>query len=85
TRQGKVKTKVFNLRVVDANLVDLGLDFTLPGYPNIELTAGGANVDVTIENVSSYIRKVVEVTLASGVQRQVDAFRAGFSQVFPYT
>jgi hypothetical protein len=35
--------------------------------------------------VSSYIRKVVEVTLASGVQRQVDAFRAGFSQVFPYT
>jgi E3 ubiquitin-protein ligase TRIP12 len=77
--------KIDQIRINDAKIEDLGLDFTLPGYPNIELTAGGANVDVTIENVSSYIRKVVEVTLASGVQRQVDAFRAGFSQVFPYT
>jgi E3 ubiquitin-protein ligase TRIP12 len=77
--------KIDQIRINDAKIEDLGLDFTLPGYPNIELTSGGADMDVTIENVSSYIRKVVEVTLASGVQRQVDAFRAGFSQVFPYS
>ncbi|KAM0708058.1 hypothetical protein Q7P35_004707 [Cladosporium inversicolor] len=77
--------KIDQIRINDAKIEDLGLDFTLPGYPNIELTAGGADVDVTIDNVSSYVRKVVEVTLSSGVQRQVDAFRAGFSQVFPYT
>lgn len=77
--------KIDQIRINDAKIEDLGLDFTLPGYPSIELTAGGADVDVTIENLSSYIRKVVEVTLSSGVQRQVDAFRAGFSQVFPYT
>jgi E3 ubiquitin-protein ligase TRIP12 len=77
--------KIDQIRINDAKIEDLGLDFTLPGHPNIELTTGGADVDVTIENVGNYIRKVVEVTLASGVQRQVDAFRAGFSQVFPYS
>lgn len=77
--------KIDQIRINDAKIEDLGLDFTLPGHPNIELTTGGADVDVTIENVSNYIRKVVEVTLSSGVQRQVDAFRVGFSQVFPYS
>lgn len=77
--------KIDQIRINDAKIEDLGLDFTLPGYSDIELTPGGADETVTIENVNSYVRKVVEVTLASGVQRQVDAFRAGFSQVFPYS
>lgn len=64
---------------------DLGLDFTLPGYPSIELLPNGAQTPVTIENVGLYVEKVIDMTLASGVQRQVDAFRAGFSQVFPYS
>lgn len=77
--------KIDQIRINDAKIEDLGLDFTLPGYPNIELVPGGADEPVTIDNVNNYIRKVVEVTLSSGVQRQVDAFRAGFSQVFPYS
>ena len=64
---------------------DLSLDFTLPGYPNIELVKNGGNIQVTIDNVSSYVDKVIDMTLGSGVQRQVDAFRAGFSQVFSYS
>ena len=64
---------------------DLGLDFTLPGYPAIELVSNGANIPVTIENVGLYLERVIDLTLGSGVQRQVDAFRAGFSQVFPYS
>jgi E3 ubiquitin-protein ligase TRIP12 len=77
--------KIDQIRINDAKIEDLGLDFTLPGYPNIELVEGGADVAVTMENINTYIRKVIEVTLSSGVQRQVDAFRAGFSQVFPYS
>lgn len=64
---------------------DLALDFTLPGYPDIELVPGGAHLPVTIYNVDSYLEKVIDMTLGSGVKRQVDAFRAGFSQVFPYS
>lgn len=68
-----------------AHIEDLGLDFTLPGYPAIELIPDGGNTLVTLENVASYVEKVIDMTLGSGVQRQVDHFRLGFSEVFPYT
>ncbi|ORY61300.1 HECT-domain-containing protein [Pseudomassariella vexata] len=64
---------------------DLALDFTLPGFPDIELIPNGSHSPVTIYNVDMYLDKVVDMTLGSGVKRQVDAFRAGFSQVFPYS
>lgn len=68
-----------------ARIEDLGLDFTLPGYPAIELIPDGGNTPVTLESVASYVEKVIDMTLGSGVQRQVDHFRLGFSEVFPYT
>jgi E3 ubiquitin-protein ligase TRIP12 len=76
---------VQNITVQGAKVDDLGLDFTLPGYPTIELIPGGAEVQLTIENVDTYIERVIDMTLGSGVRRQVDAFRAGFSQVFPFS
>lgn len=72
------------IRIKDASIEDLGLDFTLPGYPSVELQANGSEIDVTIDNVELYVEKVIDYTLGRGVQNQVDAFRAGFSQVFPY-
>lgn len=72
--------------VVDGTTVeDLALDFTLPGYPDIELAPQGAHTPVTIYNVESYLDKVIDLTLGSGVKRQIDAFQTGFSQVFPYS
>lgn len=68
-----------------ARVEDLSLDFTLPGYPHIELLPSGSSINVTIDNVGDYIDKVVDFTLCAGVQKQVEAFRAGFTQVFPYT
>ena len=68
-----------------ARIEDLGLDFTLPGYPTIELIPNGASKNVTLDNVSLYVDKVVDMTLGSGVQRQVDHFRTGFSEVFSYS
>ena len=32
-----------------------------------------------------YVEKVLDLTLGSGVKRQIEAFSAGFSEVFPYT
>ncbi|KAK6538929.1 Ubiquitin-protein ligase, variant 2 [Orbilia ellipsospora] len=79
------KNKLLSEIRIDGVLVDdLALDFTLPGYPHIELVKDGANKAVTINNVGDYVDKVIDLTLGSGVQRQVDMFRAGFSQVFPY-
>ena len=73
------------IEIRGAGVNDLGLDFTLPGYPAIELIPNGANIPVTIDTIGTYVEKVIDFTLGSGVQRQVDAFRAGFSQVFPYS
>jgi E3 ubiquitin-protein ligase TRIP12 len=64
---------------------DLSLDFTLPGYPAIELIKNGSDTPVTMDNIDLYVDKVVDMTLGSGVQAQVEAFRTGFSQVFPYS
>lgn len=74
-----------NVEVDGAKVEDLGLDFTLPGYPNIDLIKDGSDTAVTIENVDLYVDQVVDMTLGSGVRRQVEAFRTGFSQVFPYS
>jgi E3 ubiquitin-protein ligase TRIP12 len=73
-----------DIEISGAHVEDLALDFTLPGHSTIELIPGGADISVTIDNVSMYVDKVLDLTLGSGVRRQVDAFSAGFSQVFPY-
>lgn len=72
------------LEIDGVHIEDLGLDFTLPGY-SIELLPRGSHIAVTIDNVELYLDKVIDMTLGSGVQRQVDAFRTGFTQVFPYS
>lgn len=73
------------IMIDNARLEDFCLDFTLPGYPEIELEEHGSLKRVTIENVDTYLEKVIDMTLGIGVKHQIDAFRTGFSQVFPYT
>ncbi|KAL8693846.1 MAG: hypothetical protein Q9218_001402 [Villophora microphyllina] len=86
SRSAASKAKAMqHITVHGASLEQLGLDFTLPGYPSVELVQGGSEISVTLDNVGDYVEKVVDMTLGSGVRRQVDAFRAGFSQVFPYS
>ncbi|KAL9126298.1 MAG: hypothetical protein Q9217_004624 [Psora testacea] len=76
---------VKNIAINEALIEDLALDFSLPGYPQIELIENGANTPVTMDNVAIYVDRVVDMTLGSGVQRQIDYFRAGFAEVFPYS
>lgn len=56
---------------------ELGLDFVLPGYPNIELRRGGRDIPVTIHNLHQYISLVTHWFLIEGVNRQFEAFREG--------
>ncbi|KAK4135006.1 hypothetical protein BT67DRAFT_289064 [Trichocladium antarcticum] len=78
-------TDTENIVVDKIQIDDLYLDFTLPGYPEIELIPNGSQTRLSIDNVDLYLEKVIDMTLGTGVRRQVDAFRAGFSQVFPYS
>uniref|UniRef100_A0A182S9X7 E3 ubiquitin-protein ligase n=1 Tax=Anopheles maculatus TaxID=74869 RepID=A0A182S9X7_9DIPT len=62
---------------------DLGLDFVLPGHPNIELRRGGRDMAVTVSNLHQYISLVTHWFMAEGVSRQFEALREGFDTVFP--
>ncbi|KAG8229177.1 hypothetical protein J437_LFUL009894 [Ladona fulva] len=62
---------------------DLGLDFTLPGYPSIDLRRGGRDIPVTVHNLDQYIKLVSHWFLVEGVSRQMEALREGFEAVFP--
>lgn len=79
------KQALQQLTIHGAHIEELMVDFTLPGYPSIELVEGGSNVSVTTENVDKYIELVLDLTLGSGVRRQIDAFATGFSQVFSFS
>ena len=73
------------LNINGVKLDHLGLDFTLPGYPDIELVDNGANLGVSHDNVEKYLEKVVDLTVGSGVDRQIREFQSGFESVFTYT
>lgn len=64
------------------SIEDLGLVFTLPAHPNIELKKNGKDCSVTILNLDQYIQLVVHWTLIEGVRRQFESFRDGFNSIF---
>ncbi|MQL95161.1 hypothetical protein Taro_027824 [Colocasia esculenta] len=66
----------------DAPIEDLCLEFTLPGYPEYVLKEGAESAVVDIHNLEEYISLVVDATVKTGILRQMEAFRAGFNQVF---
>ncbi|XP_017486636.1 PREDICTED: E3 ubiquitin-protein ligase TRIP12 isoform X8 [Rhagoletis zephyria] len=75
--------KIESLDLDGCPIADLGLDFVLPGYANIELCRGGRDTPVTIHNLHQYISLVTYWFLIEGVQKQFEALREGFDSVFP--
>ncbi|CAM8929468.1 unnamed protein product [Rhodiola kirilowii] len=71
---------ITDLRFRGSSVEDLCLDFTVPGYPDYVLKSRDENVD--IHNLEEYISLVVDATVKAGITRQIEAFRAGFNQVF---
>ncbi|XP_028113334.1 E3 ubiquitin-protein ligase UPL3-like [Camellia sinensis] len=72
--------EIDDLRFRGASIEDLCLDFTLPGYPDYVLKLGEENVD--IDKLEEYLSLVVDATVKTGIMRQIEAFKAGFNQVF---
>ncbi|KAK9450260.1 uncharacterized protein V1518DRAFT_372191 [Limtongia smithiae] len=78
------KAQLCQISMDGISIESLALDFTLPGYPDYELIEDGANVDLTIENVELYIERTMDALMGSGVEKQLSAFRTGFSSEFAY-
>jgi E3 ubiquitin-protein ligase TRIP12 len=80
--RGEREERMKDVTMNDSRIEDLCLDFTLPGYPEIELKTGGKGIDVDLGNIDEYISLVCDFTVGSGVKRQIDAFRKGMGSVF---
>ncbi|XP_064977058.1 E3 ubiquitin-protein ligase UPL3-like isoform X1 [Musa acuminata AAA Group] len=78
---GDSRKTTADLQFHGAPIEDLCLDFTLPGYPDYILKGEESTV-VNINNLEEYISLVVDAITNTGITRQMDAFRAGFNQVF---
>ncbi|ETV90995.1 hypothetical protein H310_14329 [Aphanomyces invadans] len=65
----------------DPSVNDMGLTFVLP--PSLPLCENGEARPVTTDNVVAYVELAAAALLHTSVQRQVDAFRAGFSSIAP--
>merc|ERR1719323_2280593 len=78
---------------IDGNEIkveDLGLTFQYSPSSRIfgldegiNLVADGDNEVVTVHNVEDYLNLTLDFALNKGIRKQMDAFRAGFNQVFP--
>lgn len=80
----------FEMGGVNIVLQDLALTFQYSTSSKIfnldegiNLIPDGDNEIVTIHNVEDYLAKTVDFALCSGIRRQMEAFKAGFNQVFP--
>lgn len=69
------------LVIFGTRLEDLQLEFSVPGYPEYRITSEDNSEEVTEKNVDEWLEAVLDATLGAGVSHQVEAFRAGFSEV----
>lgn len=72
-----------SLKLDGCSIEDLNLDYTLPGFPSIEMRKNGKDTGVTTHNIDNYVRLLCHWTLVEGVNRQMEAFKEGFDAVFP--
>ena len=49
----------------------------------MELKEGGTDIPVNLENAKEYAELTIDYCLERGIARQMEAFRIGFSKVFP--
>lgn len=52
-------------------------------HDQVELVEGGSDIAVTIENAREYTNLTINYCLNQGICRQLEAFKLGFSKVFP--
>ncbi|RTG87640.1 E3 ubiquitin-protein ligase TRIP12, partial [Schistosoma bovis] len=71
-----------SLTMLDNEIDDLCLNFTLPGY-EVELIKNGAHTNVTGSNLSCYLRLVAHWLVIEGAGRQMEAVLKGFDSVLP--
>jgi len=78
----KVKQgKIDKLRYHGGKIKDMELEFVVPGHENWALKDNGEEI-VTIDNLCEYLDLLFDALVKSGIEKQVNAFRKGFNEIF---
>uniref|UniRef100_A0A3B3V6I1 E3 ubiquitin-protein ligase n=1 Tax=Poecilia latipinna TaxID=48699 RepID=A0A3B3V6I1_9TELE len=71
------------------SIEDLGLNFQfcpsskVHGFSAVDLKSNGDDEMVTVENAEEYVELMFDFCMHTGIQKQMEAFKEGFNQVFP--
>ncbi|KAJ3443202.1 e3 ubiquitin-protein ligase trip12 [Anaeramoeba flamelloides] len=75
------KLQLFTIK--SPKIEELYLNFTLPGYPEIELKPNGSQIYKNKDNLQEYLSLVLDFFLKSGINNQIQQFRRGFQELLP--
>ena len=70
-----------NLNYDGCSFEDLCINFTLPGFPDIEMVKGGAEKFLSVDNIEEYLQLVVWWLLYKGPQAKLECIRAGYTSI----
>ena len=72
---------ISNLKCDGCAFEDLCINFTVPGFPDIEMVEGGSELYLTVDNVEEYLQLLVWWLLYKGPQEKLECIRAGYTSI----
>ena len=73
--------RISSLMYDGCHLEDLCINFTVPGFPEIEMIEGGSNITLAAENVDDYLSLLAWWLLYKGPQLKFIYLRKGFNSI----
>ena len=74
---------ISKLKYDGCSFEDLCINFTLPGFPSIEMKKGGANILLSAHNVEEYLQLLIWWLLHKGPEDNFKRLRQGFNHFVP--
>ena len=72
---------ISNITCDGCSFEDLCVNFTLPGYPDIEMMEGGSETLLSIDNVKQYLKMLVWFLLYKNPQQSIKMVSSGFKKI----
>ena len=82
TSEEKSKS-IADLKFDGCSFEDLYVNFTLPGFPDIEMMEGGRDINLSSENIEEYLKLLVWWFLYKGPQDKLLCLKRAFNSFFP--
>ena len=72
---------IFNITCDGCSFEDLCVNFTLPGFPDIEMMEGGRETLLSIDNLENYLKLLIWWLLYANPKKSIKEVRNGFERV----